>query len=322
MGPWIFKNGGVWTMRLKTMQLENILKSKINSRKIIDDSKPDRAIEKIECSNKNILIKYGSDIDLQREMNIYEKVLNNSEDIPVPKLLVSKKINKTYFLAMEWIDGIHPDFKNTVHIEKVFTSLGKWAANWSPKVEGYDYITKETLSNFDMLNSLLKNNKYTLNQTLDHSLIDLLNECIQNRDNIIGYIKKLPLTLDPGDISLHNFILNSTGEIILIDFESCKVSPMVTLVEHLGEDYESIPHKEDDVFLALNSYLNGWNKFSTIGIKWDDFIHCQFCSRVHYDIGKFNYWIRRILENKNVEETLGWIKQGHKQLQLLLKYNT
>lgn len=128
----------------------------------------------------------------------------------------------------------------------------------------------------------------------------------------------MPLTLNPGDISLNNFIINSNEKVIFIDFESCTVSPMITLVEHLGEDYESIPHKKSDIHLALKSYLNSWNKFAKVNIEWDDFVHCQLCARIYYNIGNFNYWIKRTLEDKNIEETLEWIKHGQEQLQLLL----
>lgn len=93
---------------------------------------------------------------------------------------------------------------------------------------------------------------------------------------------------------------------------------MITLVEHLGEDYESIPHKEWDIHLALKSYLNSWNKFANVHMEWNDFVHCQHCARIYYKVGKFNYWIERILEDKNMEETLEWIKHGEEQLQLLL----
>lgn len=77
--------------KLTTSQLENIFKDKINSRKIIDDSKLGRIIERVEFSNRKILIKYGWDTDLQKEISIYERVLNNPDNYPVPQLLVRKK---------------------------------------------------------------------------------------------------------------------------------------------------------------------------------------------------------------------------------------
>lgn len=304
--------------QLTTTQLENIFKDKINSRTIINDSKLGRIIEKIEFLNRKALIKYGWDADLQKEISIYEEVLNNPEKYPVPKLLVRKKINNIHLLAIEWIDGIHPDFRNTIHIENVFTSLGRWAADWSHRIKYYNYINRDTLSDFEDLDNLLINNKNTLINILGNPLIDLLNNCSLQSENIIKNIEKMPLTLNPGDISLHNIIINSDEKVIYIDFESCTVSSMITLVEHFGEDYESIPHKKGDILLALKSFLNSWNKFSNVNIEWDDFVHSQLCARIYYNIGNFNYWINRILEDNNIEETLEWIKHGHEQLQLLL----
>lgn len=195
--------------RLTTTQLEKIFKDKINSRKIIDDSKHGRIIEKVEFLNRKTLIKYGWDADLQKEISIYEKILNNVEDSPVPQLLVSKKINNIHFLVIEWIDGIHPDFRNTTHIEHVFTALGRWAADWSHMIANHNYIKRDTLSNFEVLDSLIMNNKNTLIEILGSSLVDLLNNCSLQSENIIRSIEKTPLTLNPGDISLHNFIINS-----------------------------------------------------------------------------------------------------------------
>lgn len=303
---------------LATAQMENIFKDTITHRKTIDDSKDGRMIERVEFSNRKVFIKYGWDADVQREMNIYKKVLNNSKIDPVPQLLVAKEINNYYFLATEWIDGIHPDFRNPIHIEKVFTSLGKWVAYRSQMLKDVDYIKRDVYSHFEVLDNLLRQHQKTLIPILGNPLIDLLNDCMHRGKNIIQNIEKTPLTLNPGDISLHNCIMNSDEKVIFIDFESCTVSPMITLIEHLGEDYQSIPYTKDGVNLALRSYLNSWNQYANKNIEWNDFVYCQLCARIYYNIGNFNYWIGLILEDKNNEETLEWVSHGHEQLQSLL----
>lgn len=305
--------------RLTNTQLENIIGEKINRREIIDDSKLGRIIEKVEFINRDVLIKYGWDEGLRKELSIYEKVLYNSENYPVPQLLKSKKINGIYFLAIEWIDGIHPDFRKKNHIEEVFTALGKWAAEWSEQIENNRLMKRNSLSNFEVLNELLEKNQNSLTQILGNSLMDLLMNCLSQSGRIIRNIEKTPLTLTPGDISLQNFIINTDEEVIFIDFESCTVSPMIMLVEHLGEDYESIPHSKSDIRYALTSYLNSWNRDSNKHFEWDEFMRCQHSARVYYKIGDFNYWINRILEDNNLEETLEWIKSGHEQLEILMK---
>ncbi|MGD6874251.1 hypothetical protein ACQCU1_18980 [Sutcliffiella horikoshii] len=298
-------------------QLENLIGDKIFRRETIDNSKLNRIIEKVETTNREVLIKYGIDEDLLKEINIYEKVLNKSKAHPVPKLIVSGNFDGINILGLEWIEGIHPDFTKKNHIEKVFIALGKWAAEWSNQIKSDQLYA--SINNFGDLTNLLEKNKRNLTPILGDSLMDLLTSCIEQSEEIINNIEKMPKTLNPGDISLHNFIIDNNEKIIFIDFESCTVNPMITLVEHLGEDYGSLPNTKNNVHFALKSYLNSWNKYSAMHIEWDDFIRCQLCARVNYKIGYFNYWIKRILENKNIEETLEWVRQGQKQLELILK---
>lgn len=305
--------------KLDLKLLENIIEEKIIGRQIIDDSQHERVIEKVTMNNRNIFVKYGSDEHLLKEITIYEEIFKNDGKYPTPQLFLSKKVNGIYFLALEWIDGIHPNFRNREHIELVFKALGKWAAEWSEEIENDLSINTNSLNNFKVLDDLLRENRMEITHMLGNSTINLLENCLGLSMNILKTIKKAPLTLDPGDVSLHNFIINSNKDVVFIDFESCIVSPMITLVEHLGEDYESIPHINSDIDLALNNYLDSWNTYSKTNISRDEFIQCQLCARINYKIGNFNYWIDRILKNVNSIETLELIKQGHKELEVLLK---
>ncbi|GIN71343.1 hypothetical protein J14TS2_18180 [Bacillus sp. J14TS2] len=300
-------------------QLEGILNKKIIKRKSIYLSEHVRVIEKLTTEDSMILIKYGDDKGLKNEITMYNKVLSGSQD-PVPKSFVCKKIdNDICLLALEWVDGVHPNFRDTNHIKKVFPSLGIWVAEWSVKIEKLQEVSKVELSAFSILNQLLEEHQLRLSNMLGSTLIDLLYQCISYQEVVIQNLQSFPLTLDPGDISLHNIILNAEGKVIFIDFESCSVRPMIMVVEHLGEDYESIPYKKTDIEEALMSYLDAWNSLAQTVITKKKFNQGHLCARIYYKIGDFNYWITSIIEEHHIKETKEWIDRGEQQLYELLK---
>lgn len=300
-------------------QLEKILNKKISERESIYPSDHGRIIEKLTTEDSKILIKYGDDKGLKNEIIMYNKILDADKN-PVPKSIVCQKIGKEiFFLALEWVDGIHPDFGDANHIKKVFSSLGKWAAEWSVKIENFQEVPKVDLSAFSILSKLLEKHQSRLSNILGSTLIDMLYQCISYQEVVIQNLERCPLTLDPGDISLHNIILNSEGKVIFIDFESCLVRPMIMVVEHLGEDYESIPYKKYDVEKALMSYLDAWNSFAKTVLTKEIFNQSHLCARIYYKIGDFNYWLSSIIEENHIEETKEWIDKGQRQLYELLK---
>ncbi|MBO1003997.1 hypothetical protein [Pseudogracilibacillus auburnensis] len=304
---------------LSNIDLENLINDRIIRRDIIDDTKGERVIEKVSLTNKKVLIKYGRDAGILNEVKVYENIICAEKD-PVPKLLISKKLdNDTRLMVLEWIEGVHPDFSDSNDINLVFSSLGKWAGAWSYRIDNLQKEYEETLPNFKVLHSTLQEYEKTENNCIGKEIINLLNKCLNYSEEVLEVINKSPLTLDPGDISLHNFIIDSSEKVFFIDFESTKVKPMIMLLEHLGEDYESIPHTLTNIRLAMQTFLNDWNKAAKESIGWEEFEYCQLCARVYYKIGKYNYWIKRILQGKNVQETMGWIKNDEHQMQELLE---
>ncbi len=205
--------------------------------KVIDDSKNERIIEQIRFNNRTALIKYGYDDGIKHETHVYKMLLGENEQ--VPKVLFNINIGTLNVLALEWIDGEHPDLNSPDHIKLVYTTLGRWASSWSNNVKsGYFNEIGETFSNFTILNKLLNVKPRYLTKLLGVNLIDFLTkECLEQGEIVVGNIQRTPLTLDPGDISLHNFIINANEEVFFIDFESCTVRPVIMLFEHIGEDY-------------------------------------------------------------------------------------
>lgn len=304
--------------KIVTTELEKLLNARITDRVIIDDSKNERLIEKIRFNNRTALIKYGYDVGVKHETHVYKMLLGENEQ--VPKVLCNKNIGTLNFIALEWIDGQHPDLNSPYHIELVYSTLGRWAASWATSVKsGYFNEIGETYSNFTILNNLLNENRDTLTKLLGVNLIDFLTkECLEQAELVVGNIQRTPLTLDPGDISLHNFIINANEEVFFIDFESCTVRPVIMLFEHVGEDYSSIPNTPSNIILAMESFLNEWNNRSIIKIEWDDFVYSHLNARVYYKVGDFNYWLKRILHDQDILQTLEWVDKGRKQLTELL----
>lgn len=309
--------------RMETKQLSKILSDGVIHRDIIDESKPGRIIEKIESTSRGtVLIKYGNDSGVRDEVMIYQTMNRLFESNLIPLVHISEQFGEEmYFLALDWIDGIHPDFTSPGDISVVFTSLGKWAANWSKLTDmfGDEYVSP--LNQHQYLYKLLEKNKPILNKTLGRKTLDLLHELVSKSDTIIRNLKKMPNTLDPGDISLHNIILKSADkdkETTLIDFESASIRPMVMIFEHFGEGYESIPYTDEGIALAMKSFFTEWNENSEAKIHWQDFKYSQICAMAYYKMGEYIYWIERILHGRKIEETMGWLNQDHKPLKNLM----
>lgn len=304
--------------RLENDELKFLLKEGIVGREIIDDSSHGRIIEKVTIKNYSMFVKYGVDDAIRQEIEIYHKFLTDHENLPVPQMILGHHLrNECYIIALEWIEGFHPHFNHTKYIEPVFRTLGKWAADWNIKLEDDGFLKAHSLSYFNVLEQLITQHQQFLYEIIEESLT-LLKKCFRHKKIILDDIQSMPITLNPGDLSLHNIILDQDDNIFFIDFESCSVTSMVSLVEHLGQNYESIPHKSSHVKIALQSYLAGWNDHSTKYIHWDNFFYSQICARIYYNLGNFVYWIERIVKNINPEETLEWIKEGNEQLYTLL----
>ncbi|CAG9621296.1 hypothetical protein [Sutcliffiella rhizosphaerae] len=299
---------------LNDKTLESFLKSRIINREIIDDTKQERIIEKITTKHGDVFIKYGQDIAIRKEIEIYETYFSSPETLYVPRLLTSRYWDNSYFLALEWLDGIHPDFQNSSHVEKVFSGLGKWAANWNRRITEKP---PQHYTNFEELQDLLESYTHVLEEMIGQSLA-LLKDCLSRIEDIIKVMESTPLTLDPGDISLLNIFMNE-DEITFIDFESCKIGTMTSLVEHLGEKYQSIPHHSVHIQIALKSYLHAWNTTSNIHLNWHDFYYSQLCVRLYYKLGIYVYWIERIIRKNNIKATIEWINQDRDNLAALLE---
>jgi hypothetical protein len=234
---------------------------------------------------------------------------------------LSEEIDKEfYFLSLEWIEGVHPNFKDSGDISKVFTTLGIWAANCSKLIDENNFFTNfDSLDHFLHFNEMIDEHKVLIGNTVGNTLYEELQRLRLYSKLVIKNLKKMPNTLDPGDISLHNVIIQQkNGEVVFIDFESSSVRPMIMLFEHFGEGYESIPSTDDGITLALKSFFNAWNDHSQKKITWDEFLYSQLCAQIYYKVENYIYWLRRVLRGMKVDESVKWIKQDQKQLKDLL----
>lgn len=105
------------------------------------------------------------------------------------------------FLALEWVDGVHPNFRDANHIKKVFSSLGIWAAEWSVKIKKFQEVPKVDLSAFSILNQLLEEHQLRLSNMLGSTLMDLLYQCISYQEVVIQNLQSFPLYIS----TQHNF---------------------------------------------------------------------------------------------------------------------
>jgi len=303
--------------KLSVFELERLLNHGVTGRVIIDDSKDGRMIEKILLRDKPVLVKYGYDEGIVHEALVYGAYFNHND--PVPAALVNRTIEKGgCFLALEWIEGTHPDFNCSYDIERVFAALGKWTSRrpvtanmLAPGRESYSHITN--------LKELIARNHGILIDIAGKTIVEaFIEQCHAISDRLVRNIERNPLTFDPGDISLHNALIDSKGEVYFIDFESCKIRPLVMLFEHFGESYGSIPNTPSHIELALKTFLNEWNTYSAVKISWETFMQSQLCARMYYKIGDFYYWFNRIVQGRSIEETRGWIEEGFNQWESLL----
>lgn len=215
-GENIPNRGSCFLEKIVTTELEKLINEKITDRVVIDDSKNDRLIEKIRFNNRTALIKYGYDDGIKHETHVYKMFLRKNEQ--VPKVLINKNIGTLNILVLEWIDGEHPDLNSPDHIKLVYSTLGRWATSWLTNIKSGDFNEfGETHSNFSILNTLLNENRDILTKLLGVNLIDFLTkECLEQAELVVGNIQRTPLTLDPGDISLHNFILMRKKKLFLL----------------------------------------------------------------------------------------------------------
>jgi len=307
--------------KLSDFELERLLNHEVTGRVMIDDSKDGRIIKKILLPDKPVLVKYGYDEGIVHEALVYGTYFNHND--PVPAAMVNRTIEKGgCFLALEWIEGTHPDFNCSSDIQRVFAALGKWisrrqvTANMLTTGRGsYSHITN--------LKELIARNHGILTDIAAKTIVEaLFKQCHTIDDHLVRNIERTPLTFDPGDISLHNAFIDSKGEVYFIDFESCKIRPLVMLFEHFGESYGSIPNTPSYVELALKTFLNEWNTYSAVKISWETFMQSHLCARLYYKIGDFYYWFNRIVQGRSIEETLIWIEEGFDQWEsLLVRFN-
>jgi len=305
--------------RLSEAELEERLSEGVQERTIIDDTKQGRIIEKVQCASQVVLIKYGNDLGLRQEVRAYER-LSRFQSTNIPQVLVCEISScGNCFLALEWINGRHPDFTSERDIYNTYSVLGKCAASWSEHVEIRHEFSQGAWDRFIPFNDMLKKRQELVLTTIGVHVYNQLQYIAAKQDVIAHTMTLMPNTFDPGDISLHNTIISNHENVVFFDFEYASVRPVIMLFEHYGEGYTSLPSTPDHIVLAMRTFLDAWNGHASHAITWEQFRRAQVCARCCYKMGKYHYWIERMVDVKYREETLEWINQDQTQLQDLVR---
>lgn len=329
----------------------NVNKGQIERRQELYAQSADKMLEKVQYldsqMHKTVLIKYGTAKILAKEMMIYNCILNQSGEMSPRLVGCGSSENGTHILALEWIEGTYPDFQTEAVVKKVFSELGAWAAYWSIRwnkmQDGLDsglfntsdgkwreyyqcmlqaVTTKNTILRFfkDLAAMAGKVEPFVLavgGEYLRTFFQGLLGICGEELAEFLG---RMPITLDPGNISKHNFILSTEdGGAYLTNFENAAFRPMILLLERLSEGYGAIP-SGSLVDIALEAYWQAWNQTHPLHIAWDDF-YCSYCFSVIYSkCRNFYNWMEKIGSNKDVEVVTNWARQGAVELKEMLKH--
>ena len=249
-------------------------------------------------------VKYGPGPHLLREAAVYTGWIDPRTD-PVPNLVSHRALpDDWHVLAIEWLDGRMPDFTDAGDVDAVFRALGEWQAGCAiairagehlrdfaglPVAQGlraecarfgadvrdahwYERRLTGYLDTFEMHRALCS----------DLGGSPLLETCAQVRavvSRLAERIASVPLTLDPGDLSMLNVLILGSGSVRFIDFEYAALAPVSQVFESLGEPWETVP-TGDMVERGLRAYTEAWAGAGGVPLTLDDLIPAQRCLRV------------------------------------------
>ncbi|WP_157272601.1 hypothetical protein [Paenibacillus daejeonensis] len=297
--------------------IETIVSDKITYREMLDDSKAGRIIEKIKCGSRVLVLKYGTDVGMKKEVQTYQQI--GTLKLSIPSVIYCEQIDSLYLLVLEWIDGRYPDFQDNKDIQNYFYSLGRFAVETSFLNNNYFDFDTDELIHMTELKTLLQDQEELIKNHVGTFSYDMMQQLVAHKDNIFQCIMKIPKALDPGDISLHNAkIHGDSGKVVFFDFESAVIRPLSMFFEHFAEAYESIPSSETGILLSQQTFFQAWNTYAIIQISWYDFRQSITAAMLNYKAGNYIYWIRKIMTDKEHNETILWLKNDVQILEKLL----
>lgn len=284
-----------------------------------DWRKPGRRVERVtwvsgpDGESRAACVKYG--VDLEHEALAYVVLLDAARD-RVPHLIGYRASSDgTSVLAMEWLDGRTPDFRNVDDTVSVFNGAGRFAGEWAATVRSSSpdglarnpvpASLKETWVSFlggarnagwyakqldDDAASVLE--RSSLLASTD--IADAVAACRKIRtlvSRLAASICSVPLTLDPGDFADENALLAPDGSPYLLDFDNVRLAPAVQMLESVGEDWSSQP-PPGLIVPALRAFVDGWMAVQSVPLDWHRFLAAHRSLRVWRKCYELEYSLR------------------------------
>ena len=223
-----------------------LLGGAVVGREPLDDDRPDRILESVTWRRpgdrgetvRRALVKLGHGPDAARERLLYTVYLRPGTDA-VPLLVGGREMDPgRHALALEWVDGSPPDFESGTDVANVFHQLGQWGASWAVRLiqkGGEPFAAAHTsappdlteaaaafVARMDTVDGLARRLAAHARGCLGHRhlvtaaggqpLEAALTGLNGNTGQLVaGIIAALPQTLDGGDLSLHNVLLDERG---------------------------------------------------------------------------------------------------------------
>lgn len=280
-----------------------------------------RIIEEIElisnglCTNK-ALLKYGTEANFFcKEILFYDALSTSTLSTPKP-INYGKLSNQIYYIAVERINGRHPEFGNESEVKKVFWELGTWASTYNRKIREYyngnidHFFNSDSIEWRSVFDSLIQDfnniqdNMILLFSKVAQTAIEVtkdiegihlnIEETFRLLDNskeqITKRIMEMPITLDKSDITRDNILINA-NQVSFIDFESIRICPISIMLSHIGEPWRWLPRNEY-ADLALKTFIDSWNNESDLQLNENIFLQSQICGRVYFKCELLEEWIR------------------------------
>ena len=284
----------------------------IRSRQALEHwRKPGRGIERVTWAPdphgapRVACVKYGA--RLEKEALAYTALLDPAHH-QVPHLIGHRPLpDGGHAVATEWLPGRQPDFWTAGDVVPVFAAVGRFTAVWADRLRAslpsgtglprrqvpvllspawQDLLTNVRRAEWyegqlrEHVASILQREQLLQQHIGGSQAVATCREIGHLAARLAHRICSVPLTLDPGDFGDENALLGTDGTAYLLDFENCRIAPVVQWFMSVGEDWTSVPALAL-VDLALRAFLDAWNATGCIPLDWDQFRGAHHCLRVH-----------------------------------------
>lgn len=289
----------------------------------------DRVVEFVTIENhkpQRIVIKYGTEECIFNKEILYYQLLKIDE-VRAPETYVIRQCeNGLFFLAIEMLEGEHPEFDNEIHVEKVYKELGKWAVAyyenindphmleqwrsnpmWQKIESEHNSLYKSLINLFTRIPMMIRS--FVTEHQLAHNDVDLklLSRLPLMARELIDSIWQLPVTLDHGDTTVDNIILCRDGKVGFIDFQGISLRPTSIMFCSMGEPWNWIPNGRF-VEQAMRAFLHVWNNSSHQTISWETFYISYSAARIYFKCSLLDEWFTSTeMDNHLIQYANGYV---------------